>query len=83
MTRNDGVEVRRERVVKVNETIVALLYADKNKDEILLDTVIAEIEYNTGLTPKRIMEYASIGEKRGRFIIDAKNNLIRKPESPL
>jgi hypothetical protein len=81
MGRNDGVEVRKERIAKVNETIVALLYTDKNKDEILLDTVVAEIEYSTGLTQKRVMEYASIGEKRGRFVIDAKNNLIKKPEN--
>jgi hypothetical protein len=81
MTRNDGVEVRKERIAKVNETIVALLYADKDKKEISLDTIVAEIEYSTGLTPKRIFEYASIGEKRGRFVIDVKNNLIKKPEA--
>lgn len=81
MGRNDGVEVRKERIVKVNETIIALLYANKDKADIPLDTVIAELEYNTGLTAKRILEYASIGEKRGRFVIDAKNNEIKKPES--
>ena len=80
MTRNDGVEVRRERIAIVNETIVAVLYADKDKAEISLDTVVAEIEYSTGLTQKRIFEYASIGEKRSRFVIDIKNNLIKKPE---
>ena len=81
MARNDGVEVRKERIAKVNETIVALLYADKDKADIPLDKLIAELEYSTGLTAKRILEYASIGEKRGRFAIDAKNNRIRKLES--
>ena len=81
MTRNDGVEVRRERIAIVNETIVATLYADKDKAEISLDSLVAEIEYSTGLTQKRIFEYAAIGEKRGRFVIDTKNNLIKKPEA--
>jgi hypothetical protein len=81
MGRNDGVEVRKERIAKVNETLVATLYADKDKAEIPLDIAVAELEYNTGLTAKRILEYASIGEKRGRFVVDVQNNRIRKPES--
>mgnify|MGYP001080623670 CR=1 FL=1 len=81
MGRNDAVEVRKERIMKVNEMIMAMLTADKGKDGIPLDMAIAEMEYNIGLTEKRIMEYAIIGEKRGRFSIDVKNNRIRKAES--
>jgi hypothetical protein len=81
MGRNDGVEVRKERIAKVNETIMAMLVAEKDKDGIPLDITFAEIEANTGLTKGRILEYATIGEKRGRFVIELKNNRIRKAES--
>ncbi len=78
MTRNDGVEVRKERIATVIQTIVALLNNNKNKNDFPLEIVIAEIEYATGLTKKRILEYASIGEKRGLFLIDLPNNSLRR-----
>jgi hypothetical protein len=77
--RNDGVEVRRTRIQAVNEAIMAALNAS-GSEWIQLDVSLAEIEYNTGLTTKRILEYASIGEKRGRFVIDQKENKIKKAE---
>jgi hypothetical protein len=78
MTRNDGVEVRRERIAPINQSIMALFNNNKEKTEFPLDTILAEIEYNTGLTKKRILEYLSIGEKRGLFILDIANNRIRR-----
>jgi len=81
MGRNDAVEVRKERIAKVCEMIMAMLNADKTGDGVFLDTAIAEIEYNTGLTEQRILKYAANGEKRGRFIIDVKENKIKKAES--
>jgi hypothetical protein len=78
MTRNDGVEVRRERIATVNQSVMALFNNTKEKSEFPLDTVLAEIEYTTGLTKKRILEYLSIGEKRGLFIIDIAKDQIRR-----
>jgi hypothetical protein len=78
MGRNDGVEVRKLRIQAVVRRIVASLTADKEKGWISLDTAVADIEYEEGLTEKRIMEYATIGEKRGLYIIDVKNNQIKK-----
>jgi hypothetical protein len=81
MARNDGVDARLQRIRKVNETIVAIFNKSKDKKEFPLDIIIADIEYETGLTEKRILEYASIGEKRGLFVIDQKENKIRRAES--
>jgi hypothetical protein len=83
MVRNDGVDARLSRIRKVNETIVAMFNIGKDKKEFPLDITIADIEYETGLTERRILEYASIGEKRGLFIIDPKGNKIRRAVSQL
>jgi len=80
MTRNDGVETRRQRIQMVNERVVGLLNIAKEK-WILLKKTVADLQYETGLTLKRIMEYLAIGEERGLFVIDIKNDRIRKTES--
>jgi len=79
--RNDGVDARLQRIHKVNEAIVAMLNKNKDQKEFPLDITIADLEYETGLTQKRILEYASIGEHRGLFVIDKENNKIRRIES--
>jgi hypothetical protein len=81
MGRNDGVDARKERLQKVNQAIVAMFNNNKEQKEFPLDTIIANIEYETGLTQKRIFEYASIGERRGLFVIDKERNKIRRFES--
>jgi len=81
MGRNDGVDARLQRIRKVNEMIMAMLNTNKDQKEFPLDIIIANIEYETGLTERRILEYASIGEKRGLFVIDKANNRIRRVES--
>ena len=81
MGRNDGVEVRRARIQKVVQRIVAALNQNKEQGWISLDRMVADIQYEEGLTEQRIMEYLVIGEKRGLYVIDTKNNQIRKPES--
>ena len=78
MVRNDGVEVRKERIQKVIQTIVAMLNTNKNINEFPLDIVLSDIEYDTGLTERRILEYASIGERKLRYIIDREKNKIRR-----
>jgi len=77
MPRNDGVETRRQRIQIVNHKVVGLLNISKDK-WIPLKKTVADLQYETGLTLKRIMEYLSIGETRGLFVIDVKNDQIRK-----
>ena len=81
LKRNDGVEVRKVRIQTVVQTIVAALNQNNGLDWIPLETTIADIEYEVGLTKKRILEYASIGEKRGLYIVDVENNQIKKSSS--
>lgn len=79
MPRNDGVEVRKLRIQQVKHKIMGLLHTNNGKYP--LDKAIAIIVDEIGLTEKRIMEYAANSEKLGLFVIDAKNNEIRKAES--
>ena len=76
--RNDGVDARKERIQAIARKIVASLTANKDVGWISLDTTIADIQYEDGLTEKRIMEYAAVGEKRGLYIIDKDNNQIKR-----
>jgi len=80
MTRNDGVETRRQRIQMVNQKVVGSLNTSKEK-WISLKRIVADLQYESGLTTRRIIEYLSIGEERGLFVIDLKNNQIRKLES--
>jgi len=81
MPRNDGVETRKQRVQEVNQKVMGFLYENKERGRIPLDKIVADLQYEVGLTPKRIMEYLAIGEVRGLFVIDVKNNEIRNVES--
>jgi len=78
--RNDGVEVRKFRIQTVVQTIVAALNQNNGIGWIPLEPTFADIEYEMGLTQKRILEYASIGEKRGLYSIDLENKQIKKLE---
>jgi hypothetical protein len=78
MGRNDGVDVRKERIQKVIHMVMAMFNADRSNNEFQLDLVLADIEFETGLTERRVLEYLSIGERRGLFIIDLKNNRIKR-----
>jgi len=81
MGRNDGVDARLQRMRKVNEMIMAMLNKYREQKEFPLDITVANIEYETGLTEQRVLQYASIGEKRGLFVIEKENNRIRRVES--
>ena len=80
MPRNDGVDARKNRIYAVIQAIVAMLNNNKEHDSFDLDKTIANIEYESGLTEERVLEYASIGEKRGDYIIDFKERKIKRPE---
>lgn len=80
MARNDAVEIRKQRIQAVVKKIVASLTANKDNGWISLDTTLADLEFDEGLTQKRIFEYAAIGEKRGLYIIDLKDNQIKRVE---
>jgi hypothetical protein len=80
MGRNDGVEVRRQRIQATIQKVLSLLHINKDKGEITLDKTIADWEFETGLTEKRILEYLEIGEKRGLFVVDRRNNKIKRTE---
>ena len=79
--RNDGVDARKTRIHQVVEKITSLLNANKDIKWIPLKRTFAEIEYETGLTKQKILVYAGLGVERGIYLIDEKNDQIRKAES--
>ena len=73
----DGAEVRRQRIQEVMRITMSLLNTSE-KGEIPLSLTIAQLEYETGLRPEKILEYLKIGEKLKRFEIDRNNDKIVK-----
>ena len=75
MVRRDGADVRRERIHQLVKRVLGLLH---EKSEISLSKTVAILEYETGLTREKIMEYLEVGANTGRFVIDLERDKIRK-----
>jgi len=76
MVRRDGAEARKERIEKIARSIQATLHTEK---ELKLSKTLAVLEYDTGLTEDKLMEYIEIIEKLGQITIDMENDKIKKP----
>jgi len=73
----DGAEVRRQRIQEVMRITMSLLNTSE-KGEISLSLTIAQLEYETGLRPEKILEYLKVGERLKRFEIDVENDKIMR-----
>lgn len=75
MVRRDGAAIRKERIQEIARFIQRSLC---NHGEISLSKTIASLEYEFGLTKEKIMEYLSILEALGQFVLDKEHDKIRK-----
>jgi predicted DsbA family dithiol-disulfide isomerase len=75
MVRHDGAEAKRERMEQISRKIQAALYVE---NPISLSKIVAQVEYDFGLTKTRIKEYLKTLQDLERFKIDEANNQIRK-----
>jgi hypothetical protein len=78
MVRKDGAEARKERILKIATTIQALLYQNKDAGYIPLKKTVAKLEFETGLTKEKIMEYLTLIEENEQMEIDLEKDQIRK-----
>lgn len=74
--RNDGVEVRKQRIEDMARAVMSAL---NKENELILSKTVAALQLN-GLKKERIMEYLEILENNDRFILDKKNDKIKKVE---
>lgn len=75
MVRRDGAAIRKERIQEIARFIQRSLC---NHGGISLSKTIASLEYEFGLTKEKIMEYLSILEALGQFVLDKEHDKIRK-----
>lgn len=75
MVRKDGAEARKERLQRVAQAIQAGLHKE---GKMSLSKTFAILQYDLGLTRERTQEYLEILEKLDYFVIDEKNDLIKK-----
>jgi hypothetical protein len=73
----DGAEAKKERMEQIARKIQGALYVE---NPLMLSRIIAQIEYEFGLTKAKIQEYLEILENLGQFTIDEENNKITRPE---
>jgi hypothetical protein len=75
MVRRNGAEARKERIQWIARYIQSRLHKE---GEISLSKTIVELQYESGLTEERILEYLEISENLGQFVIDKKLDKITK-----
>lgn len=83
LVRNDGADAKTERLKWIAAYFHAEHYKQKNASEpqaVPLTKAIPHIEYNLGLSKKRIMEYLEIIESAGQIKIDKDNGLVKPRE---
>jgi len=75
VVKRDGAAVKKERIQEIAKLIQRSLL---NNKELSLSKTVATLEYEIGLRPERIMEYLTVLEKIGQFIIDNEGDKIKK-----
>jgi len=75
MVRRNGAEARKERIQWIARYIQARLHKE---GELSFSKTIVELQYESGLTKERILEYLKIPENLGQFVIDEKLDKITK-----
>ena len=77
MVRKDGAETRRQRI---QEIAVSVLKALSQQNPLSLSKTLAALQYTSGLTREKLLEYLAIMQEHGQFIIDNEKDQIRKAE---
>jgi hypothetical protein len=75
MARRDGAAIRRDRIQEIAKKIQSLLHEN---GEILLSKTLANLQYVTGLSKDKIVEYLRILEDLGQFALDEERDKIKK-----
>jgi len=80
MVRNDGAEVRKNRISLINRTIHKWLNAvvENGSNSISLKKTVSLLILETGLTEDRIMEYLKILEDVGNINLDIEKDRINQ-----
>jgi len=74
MVRRDGAAVRKQRIEEIGRFIMSNLAMNR---EIPLSKTLALLQYKTGLTKEKLMEYIGILQDLERFTIDIEKDKIR------
>lgn len=75
MVRRDGAEIRKERIQEVARFIQRRLL---NEKELSLSKTLALLQYEFGLTKEKLMEYLTVLESLGQFVIAKEHDKIKK-----
>ena len=75
MVRRDGAEIRKERMQEVARLIHRTL---ANEKEASLSRTLALLQYEFGLTKEKLMEYLTILESLGHFIVEKEQDKLKK-----
>lgn len=75
MFRRDGAETRKQRIQEVARFIQRTLLNEKT---LSLSKTIALLQYEFGLTKEKLMEYLTILESLGQFVIEKEQDRIRR-----
>jgi hypothetical protein len=75
MVRRDGAEIRKERMQEVARLIHRTL---ANEKQVSLSKTLALLQYEFGLTKEKLMEYFTVLESLGQFVVEKERDRIRR-----
>jgi len=75
MVRRDGAEIRKERMQEVARLIHRTL---ANEKQVSLSKTLALLQYEFGLTKEKLMEYLTVLENLGQFVVEKERDRIRR-----
>ena len=75
MVRRDGAEIRKERMQEVARLIHRTL---ANEKQVSLSKTLALLQYEFGLTKEKLMEYLTVLENLGQFVVEKEHDRIRR-----
>jgi len=73
MVRQDGAELRKQRISQIAQSVQKSL---NKQNPLPLSQSLATIQYETGLTKEKVMEYLKLMESIGQFVLDIENDMI-------
>lgn len=76
MVKQDGAEMRKQRIQQIARSILKAL---AQENPLSLTKTLATLQYDTGLTKDKLIEYLTIMQKMGQFVIDNEKDTISKP----
>jgi hypothetical protein len=75
MVKQDGAELRKQRIQQIARSILKAL---GEQNPLSLSQTLTTLQYDTGLTEEKLIEYLELMSAMGQFVLDKADDRISK-----